>query len=161
MSVHLDPYPYPSTRKRAHSLKSPSHFVPHAESGRSSCKGKCKAKIEQGALRFGSGKDAAWDGTQWFWRCGACVTPTVCQNMINSCGSAEEIPGFDELTIEQRDEVEEIFERMTNGKDEIAPPKAQPKLAGGVAKKSKTKKQAAATSTITTNNNKTQVKVVD
>lgn len=50
---------------------------------------------------------------------------------------------------------------MTNGKDEIAPPKAQPKLAGGVAKKSKTKKQAAATSTITTTNNKTQVKVVD
>ena len=91
-------------------------------------------KIEQGALRFGSGKEAAWDGIQWYWRCGSCMTTKVLDNMLMSAGNVEGINGFDELSAEQQEEVQLLFdERSSAGADKSA----------DAAKEKKTKKSAA------------------
>ena len=122
--------------------------VESAKSGRSTCKGKCKAKIDQGALRFGSGKEAAWDGIQFYWRCSACMTTKVLDNMLASVAKLDDLDGFNELSGEQQEEVERLFDERSsaaggadgekkNDKPEPSPKKSA--VSGGVQKKKKTK----------------------
>ena len=54
----------------------------YATTGRASCKGKCKKKIEKGELRFGVLSEVMGHES-WIWRCVSCLTGKVAKNAID------------------------------------------------------------------------------
>lgn len=69
----------------------------YAPTNRAKCKGKCKGKIEKGALRFASSSDGAGDYQMTTYRLLSCVTKKQFDNMTAKAGSPENVPGFDSL----------------------------------------------------------------
>ena len=115
-------------------------------SGRASCRGACKEKIEKGrrnhsigtripparaappkclahharSLRFGSAPPLGSPYDSFFWRKLCCMTKRVCQNAMAAHGSIDNIPGFDGLDESQRAEVRIVFDNLLN--TEARPP---------------------------------------
>ena len=76
-----------------------------APTGRATCKGKCKSKIEKGELRLGTETEGAGDYTMVSYRKLGCVTKKQFDNMTEKLGSVESVPGFDALSSAMQDEV--------------------------------------------------------
>ena len=98
---------------------------PHPQSGRATCKGACKQKIEKGVLRFGSCSTAAWDGEQTHFRNMACITLKVAQNVLAFYGDdLAQMRGWDGLTAADQARVREIFDGLISGAPAEKPNKA-------------------------------------
>mmetsp|Transcript_33218 Transcript_33218/g.71213 ORF Transcript_33218/g.71213 Transcript_33218/m.71213 type:complete len:578 (+) Transcript_33218:72-1805(+) len=70
----------------------------YAPTNRATCKGKCKEKIDKGAIRLGvSADDTAIGHPMASFRCLKCVTDIQVKNMIAKCGSLEAVDGYDSL----------------------------------------------------------------
>jgi len=87
------------------------YIIEHDKSGRASCKGACKQKIEKGALRFGSCSTAAWDGEQTHFRKLTCMTKKVAQNALDFYGGdITQLRNWATLSADEQAEVKEVFD---------------------------------------------------
>jgi hypothetical protein len=105
----------------------PSYLVEPAKTGRSKCKGKCKAVIAQGDLRVGTLVEMPNGSSSWAWRCLGCVTPKVAQNALAKLGTIDHIAGFDALDSDQQAVVAAAFLPQGGGAAPVAAP-AQPTI---------------------------------
>lgn len=64
----------------------------YAPTARATCKGKCKEKIEKGALRFATSYDQMTS-----YRCLNCVTDKQVENVVNELGGLDAVEGFNDL----------------------------------------------------------------
>ena len=86
-----------------------------AQSGRATCKGACKQKIEKGVLRFGSCSEAAWDGEQTHYRNMKCITAKVAQNALAFYGGdITQLRGWDGLIAADQDYVRARFDELAS-----------------------------------------------
>ena len=97
---------------RALPAMSTSYSWSYAPTNRASCKGKCKEKIEKGAIRLGSAGEGAGDYTMVSYRCLGCVTARQFANMEAKVGPVETMDGFDALSAEDQDRIKAAAANM-------------------------------------------------
>ena len=96
----------------------PHYSLSIAPTGRAGCKGACKEKIPQGAIRFASIGQGQWDGDVPYYRKLCCVTKKVAENALAvHGGDVSSIPGFSDLDSSQQEEVSDRFDALLNGEN--------------------------------------------
>ena len=75
------------------SVRHPHRILEYAPSGRSYCKGRCKERIKQGQLRFGT-KVQIEDNQGISWRCMKCITKNQVRNLFSVAKKEEGSEGL-------------------------------------------------------------------
>lgn len=112
----------------------------YAPTNRATCKGKCKTKIEKGAIRFSTASDAG-NHDMVSYRNLDCVTDKQIANVTEKLGGLDKVPGFDDLTpLDQS----RVLAKALGGAAAPAVPKAKGKAKAKAAPEPKSPAKAKA-----------------
>mmetsp|Transcript_23511 Transcript_23511/g.36839 ORF Transcript_23511/g.36839 Transcript_23511/m.36839 type:complete len:696 (+) Transcript_23511:42-2129(+) len=115
----------------------------YAPTNRATCKGKCKQKIEKGAIRFSTASDDGAGHEMIQYRNIECVTEVQIKNVIAKVGGLDKVSGFENLSKADQAKVLALGTGGAGAASGKAKAKAEPKVEPKAAPKARGAPKAA------------------